>query len=373
MFDLPQPTEGAFCGQFFSDLSVRPGTDETLLTTVVARAVDSDVGDRDHPGQTGSLSRVALVKPALTSGALQFATPSLENVYEASWANDGQFLVATRGLPLHLYDMKGHSVASFSAYDGWSDEFEQAYATASSSTTVYAGSTNAVYAWDIRRPGKETVACMYPQWDDGYRESGLQHTEASARRRRKHDIISSVAVDLNSQLVAAGAYSGRVALFDSRTKVQEMFIDGLSNAVTQVAFHEGTCSLFVGCRGEGDVYAFDMRRGMDQGICVYELRRGLDTRSMQRVRFALSGRHVASGVGGGSGSAGESDGISFGFKVWDVRDGRELGDGLSARAVTQPGAAIVNACCFGETGETLAAASGSLTSRDSRITLYNVV
>lgn len=355
--------------RFFSDLSPplpgRSGTEGgRLLTTVVTL-------DESTPNGCSSTSKVAVVTPgeasftATATEVVMPVTPTLEHVYEAAWVDEARILVASRGLPLHLYDTGGCHVASFAARDAWSDAFEQPYSAAfSEGRVVYAGSADAVYSWDIERPGKDALGCLYPQWDNEYRDVSLGGREEppSARQRRKGDIVSSVAVDAGKHLVALGAYSGRVALFDGRTGKQEMFIEGLSNAVTQVAFHDDSEVLFVACRARGvDLYAFDMRASLGRGACLYEICRQLtdDTRSTRRVRFALSagGRMMASGVGGGDL-----------FKLWDVRDGSEVG-GMPSEGLL-PGMAAVNACCFGS--GTLATAAGGFSSFDSCITMYQV-
>lgn len=358
---------------FFSDLtppcpSHADPEGAALLTTIVIR-------DDSTPNGCSSTSSVAVVRPGSGNTANTTSlTPTLEHVYEAAWVDEARIVVASRGLPIHLYDMGGRHVASFGAHDAWSGTFEQAYSATCEpgGRVLYAGSANALYSWDVERPGKTAFCCMYPRWDDEYRDVSLGEEEPPcARRRRKHDIVSSVAVDGGKQLVALGAYSGRVALFDRRTGMQEMFIDGLSSAVTQVAFHDDTQALVVACRATGagfsgvsDLYAFDMRGSSGRGACLYEICRQLgdDGRATRRVRFGLSavGSMVVSGVGGGNM-----------FKLWDVRDGREVG-GVSSAGVPG-GHAVVNACCFGPfKGGTLATAAGGFSSFHSSITLYKV-
>jgi len=359
---------------FFSDLSPARRSDPEaapLLTTIVTR-------DDSASNGCSSTSSVAVVTRGSSNNAnTTRLTPTLEHVYEAAWVDESRIVVASRGLPLHLYDIEGCHVASFGAQDAWSGSFEQAYSTTceEGGRVLYAGSANALYSWEVERPGNEILCCMYPRWDDEYRDISLgNETRPCARRRRKHDIVSSVAAGGGKQLVALGAYSGRVALFDMRTGMQEMFIDGLSSAVTQVAFHDDTQALVVACRAKGaglsgdsdvpDLYVFDMRGSLGRGACLYEVCRQLadDGRATRRVRFGLSavGNLVVSGVGGGSL-----------FKLWDLRDGREVG-GVSSAGL-QTGHAAVNACCFGPSSDgTLATAAGGFSSTHSRIALYKV-
>ena len=359
---------------FFSDLTPARHSDPegaALLATIVTR-------DDSTPNGCSSTSSVAVLTPGFANTAnTRRLTPTLEHVYEAAWVDEARIVVASRGLPLHLYDLGGCRVASFGAQDAWSGTFEQAYSATCEpeGRVLYAGSANALYSWDVERPGKEAFCCMYPRWEDEYRDISLGKGEPPcARRRRKHDIVSSVAVGGGKHLVALGSYSRRVALFDRRTGMQEMFIDGLSSAVTQVSFHDDTQALVVACRATGaglsgvsdvsDLYAFDVRGSLGSGACLYEICRQLagGGRATRRVRFGLSavGNMVASGVGGGNL-----------FKLWDVRDGREVG-GVSSAGV-QAGHAAVNACCFGPfKGGRLATAAGGFSSFHSCITLYEV-
>ena len=284
---------------FFSDLSPARRSDPEaapLLTTIVTR-------DDSASNGCSSTSSVAIVTPGSSNNAnTTRLTPTLEHVYEAAWVDELRIVVASRGLPLHLYDIEGCHVASFGAQDAWSGSFEQAYSTTceEGGRVLYAGSANALYSWEVERPGNEILCCMYPRWDDEYRDISLgNETRPCARRRRKHDIVSSVAAGGGKQLVALGAYSGRVALFDMRTGMQEMFIDGLSSAVTQVAFHDGTQALVVACRAKGaglsgdsdvpDLYVFDMRGSLGRGACLYEVCRQLadDGRATRRGECVL--------------------------------------------------------------------------------------
>ena len=345
-------------GSYFSDLAFSPGPSRlSLLTTVVTRTDNQQ-----------SVCRVASV--SRHTGALVHVTPRLEHVHEACWLRDGvrhRVLVASQGLPVGLYcageGVHGQSrglLASYAALDAYSGEVEPLYSVATDDVWIYAGSRDAVYRWDASRPGKDAVG-MYPRWDDGYRESSLSGCigrvgrvdrvdragragRVGARRRRKHDIVSSVAVGAgsNSSLVALGGYCGRVAMFDSRTNAQCMYVDGFAAGVTQVGM-AGGC-LYVGCRGQGDVWVFDMRKGSEvvgSGV----VKRGF-VGETRRVRFGVGPRGLASGVGAGVGG---------GVRVWE-RVGT-VWEAEGEGGEEQQGV-LVNACAWCMSDGALATATG---------------
>ena len=349
---------------YFSDLAFSPGPSSTSSTSSTSLSLLTTVVTRTDSQQ--SVCRVATV--SRHTGALVHVTPRLEHVHEACWLRDGgvchRVLVASQGLPVGLYRAnegvheQSHPglLASYVALDAYSGEVEPLYSVATDGVSIYAGSRDAVYRWDASRPGKDAVG-MYPRWDDAYRESSLSGRvgrSTNTRRRRKHDIVSSVAVgdevdgggefrqgsnssNSSNSLVALGGYCGRVAMFDSRTNAQCMYVDGFAAGVTQVGM-AGGC-LYVGCRGQGDVWVFDMRKGSE---VVGVVKRGF-VGETRRVRFGVGPRGLASGVGAGVGG-----GVRVWERVGDVWEaGGEGGEGV-----------LVNACAWCMSDGDLATATG---------------
>jgi WD40 repeat protein len=319
-------------------------------------------------------------------------TLSYECVYSYCWrkgarnelvrSSDGEssgFLVAARGLPVHLYALSNETlegilmdrggagggagggrvsgavsegcslVGSFVATDTWSDTGENLYSVESAEQRVYAGSEDAVYCWDVTRPGKETIGCMRTTWDDQYHEDlahdfliGGRGSRVSARRRKKGSIMSTLAMGRGSTgaVLAAGSYAKRVGLFDIRTNQQTMFLDQLSNAVTALKFAGDGNYLFVGTRGQGVIHCFDVRNQR----YVYEIVRGIKDGLKQKVLFDVGWPYVMSGAGL------ESNEV----KVWDGRDGREVWQCKDSNEDED----VINECAWRE-GDVWAITSGS--------------
>ena len=258
--------------------------------------------------------------------------PAGELIYDFSWfpwatATDPAtccFAVTTRAHPIHLYDaLSGQLRCSYRPYNSL-DELSPAYSIAFSpdGKQLFAGGRSALHFFDLERPGRE-------------------HTTLTTHSRKKEGqtgIISCIACPKDtSGLLAAGSYSSTAALYDSRSQDQIALLEGHSGGITHLKFSVCGAYLYSGARRDGAIYCWDARQ---LNGAVYALQRDVHTTN-QRIYFDIEpwGRHLASG--------GE-DGF---VRVWDLRDGSEVGKFRAAKDT-------VNGCEFHPSLPVLATSSG---------------
>ena len=117
----------------------------------------------------------------------------------------------------------------------------------------------------------------------------------------------------SGDLLAAGAYSGGVTVFDARTREQLLLLEGHGGrGVTQVTFSRDGNFLYSGARRDAAIVCWDVR---STGAPLYRLQRDA-AGTNQRLAFDIdpSGRHLA---------AGGQDGR---VRVFDLTDGSQVGE-----------------------------------------------
>ena len=225
---------------------------------------------------------------------------------------------------MHLYDaVTGQLRCSYRPYNAL-DELASTYSVAYSAdgAKLFAGGRAAIEIFDIERPGRE-------------------HSTIKTFKRKQEGqpgIISCIACAQDqSGLMAAGAYSGIVALYDYRSREQLATLEGHVGGITNVKFSACGTYLYSGARRDGTIYCWDAR---NVSGALYTLNRDVETTN-QRICFDIEpcGRHLASG--------GEDGFVQF----WDLRDGSEAGK-FRASGDT------VNGCEFHPGLPVLATASG---------------
>jgi WD40 repeat protein len=94
-------------------------------------------------------------------------------------------------------------------------------------------------------------------------------------------------------LLAAGAYSGGVGLYDAHNHTQVLLLTGHTGGVTQVTFSPCGNFLYSGARQDDALYCWDVRYSQTTVYACKRAARG----SNQRLQFDLDapGRHLATG------------------------------------------------------------------------------
>lgn len=235
-----------------------------------------------------------------------------ESIYDYCWfpgANTKDpasccFASTTRGHPIHLWDAcSGQLRCSYRAHDD-ADDPTAAYSLAFSpdGQKLLGGYPKCFRIFDVSRPGRD---CTKVQTQQRKKEGSMA------------GIVSCLAFNPpQSDLLAAGAYSGAIGLFDARTHEQLLLLHGHRGGVTQVIFSRDGNYLYSGARRDPKILCWDVRLASEP---LYELLRDTGDTN-QRLQFDIdpTGRHLATG------------GCDGRVRVFDLRDGQEISSFLAA-------------------------------------------
>eukprot|EP00727_Mastigamoeba_balamuthi_P002675 m51a1_g12404 putative telomerase cajal body protein 1 (388) ;mRNA; f:693236-694723 len=199
----------------------------------------------------------------------------------------------SRDHPVHLWDaFTARLRASYRAHDAVDNVMAAlSLCFSPSGSALYCGYPSELRAFDISRPGRQHV---------------LRAETCKRGRGQRMQLVSCVCASASGSAIAAGSYSGSVAVFSASdlSRVAELGSPAHAPGVTQVAW-VGDEHVLTGARRDGAIRKWDVRN-TSRHVCEY--RRQVATN--QRVSFCVS-------PCAGFLLSGSADGCLL---VWDLRD-----------------------------------------------------
>ncbi|OCT44428.1 WD repeat-containing protein [Cladophialophora carrionii] len=220
-------------------------------------------------------------------------------------------LSSTRDHPIRLTSaLTGHLVASYPLVNPMTDEFISPHSLlfSRSGDRFAAGSESLISVFDLSRPGEGPTSSM----PTGPKRKGTNYNDATTMR----GIVSALAVDASSGLLAAGTYSRYVALYDALGQgscIGAFSVKGTSadeqiggSGVTQVSWSPCGRYLYIAERKSDGVMLYDIRK---TGQLLSWLR-SRNAQTNQRLGFDAV---ATDDQGGHEVWAGGLDGL---FRIW---------------------------------------------------------
>ncbi|GAX77396.1 hypothetical protein CEUSTIGMA_g4842.t1 [Chlamydomonas eustigma] len=322
IFDLPQDAlETPALGRTAVDGPLGPSSQTDLSQVFVAQEVAERLQGSTDEAVLGALGSSNLQPSDSLSAALRMQEG--ETVYGMAWypgmtAEDPAsccFATTSRAHPIHLWDAcSGGLRCSYRGYNDV-DEVTAAFSVCFSpdGQHLLGGYNKSFAVFDVSRPGRE------------YRKVT---TFTKKRQENLPGMISCMAFSPGSgEMLAAGSYSGSIALYDTRTWEMLYVLSGHKGGLTQVQFTADGNFLLSGARQDSSLICWDLRGGEASGE-LYRMQRGT-AKTNQRIQFDVEpcGRHVATG------------GCNGCVKVFDLQTGDSV-DEIRASLDT------VNGCMF---------------------------
>jgi WD40 repeat protein len=199
-----------------------------------------------------------------------------EMIYDYCWDGEGsRFLSTGRYQPVHLWDpSSGELVATYKCFNHL-DEIAHSFSLSllPGGAKFITGLKNQIRTFDLSRPGRVCDINV----------TGKKCGEGQV------GIISSLSVNPDMNLIAAGSYSKTVGLY-SLTGSLVSILAGHRGGVTQVSFSPDNRRLYSGARKDDDILCWDIR---NTSQLLYSLQREVSTN--QRIGFGFAGDHLVSG------------------------------------------------------------------------------
>ena len=194
-------------------------------------------------------------------------------------------LTCSKAQPVHLWDTnlqyKPFVRATYRADRNGEFVYPLSARFTPDGTQVYTTSERTVRVFDVSRPGNEFE----------------ERLTCETRRSRfgQKGMLSCIAFEPYGSCYAVGSFQGSCWIYTmSGQPVCSLRIPSKNRGVTQVQFDNDGRLVFVACRRDSFVYAFDIRKSRD---LLLKLRRSNTKTTNQRIGFDVRGPYVISGTG----------------------------------------------------------------------------